>query len=145
MYTQRTIANVMNIHKIESFHGSVTANLVSRGLDSAKVLNAVNSWVGEQKSEMVKDDAKAKMAGKETKGGDKRVIRIDRITKTRVETALCPQGMLYAFNDEFGAVADKYNVRSEVIELPPMVETWLTNKADSFRKREKVEEAAPVA
>ena len=135
----------MSLTKIECFHGGITKLLTDAGLDSRKVLNAVNSWVGEQSVEERGSKQTAKLSGTVLKSGeDRRKIVIDQTVKRRAASKVTPQGTLYAFSEEVGKVADKYGVALMPCEFPPIVNDWLSAKAESFKLAPKTEATAPV-
>lgn len=139
------IIHIMNLTKIECFHGGITRMLLECGFDSRKVLNAVNSWVGEQNVEDRGSKQTAKLSGTVLKSGeDRRKIVIDQTVKRRAASKVTPQGTLYAFSEEVGKVADKYGVALMPCEFPPIVNDWLSAKAESFKLAPKAEATAPV-
>ena len=128
----------MSLNKIPCFHAGISRLLLEMGLDSKKVLNAVNSWVGEQTVEDRDSRQTAKLSGKVLKSGeDRRMIVIDQTVKRRASGMVTPQGQLYAFSEEVEKLATKYGVSLLPMEFPAMVNTWLGAKAVSFKLEPK--------
>lgn len=134
--------------KLESFNGAVTSAIHRLGLDSVKVLNAVNGWVGQVNVGDGKDDkvdvtAKAKLSGKVTsKSGDKRVVTITESEKRVAKRAWCWQGGLYSLSTACDELVDKHGVALEVTELSPEIEKEIDR--DSFRVPAMRNEASPL-
>lgn len=123
------------MNKIGSFYGGISAYLLGQGLDSVRILNAVNSWVGEQSpnADKTKVASKATLSGKILKSGeDKRRITISDSRKESTQTKATPQGILYAFDSSLRQIAEKFEVSLPVEELPLDVRLWIDSK-ESFR------------
>jgi len=121
---------------LNSFHGSVTACLINMGLDSVKVLDAVNAFIGGIEADPTRTATKAgaKLTGTvTTKGVDKRVVTIRETEKRVAKVGYGPVPALYAINSAMVELTDRHGVTVAVSELPPEVETWL--RRDSFKAK----------
>jgi len=136
---------------LNSFHDSVTACLIGMGLDSVKVLDAVNAFIGGISADPSRTDTKAtaKLTGKVTsKGVDKREVTIRETEKRVAKVGYGPVPALYAINSAMAELTDRHGVTVAVTELPAEVETWL--RRDSFKSKvrhapsETMAEAVPV-
>lgn len=134
---------------IECFNGAVTSVLHNLGLDSVKVLNAVNSWVGEinhgeGKDDTIKVSTGAKVSGMVTKkAGDKRIVTITESEKRVAKRAWTWQGALYALSTACDDMVARHGVCIEVTELPAEVREKVCRP--SFEaQREPIPEPAPT-
>jgi len=137
--------------ELASFNGAVTAAIHNLGLNSRKVLNAVNAWVGSlevsdapESKDKVDITAKAKVSGKVTaKGDDKRVVTITESEKRKVVRKHCWQGALYALSTACDEMTDRHGVVLEISAFSPEIESALVR--DSFRDKAPVPvEPAPT-
>ena len=137
--------------ELASFNGAVTAAIHSLGLNSRKVLNAVNAWVGSlevsdspESKDKVDITAKAKLSGKVTaKGDDKRVITIVESEKRKVVRKHTWQGALYALSTACDELVERHGITLEISTFSPEIESALSR--DSFRDKASAPVAAPVA
>lgn len=125
--------------QLTSFNGAVTAALLSLGLNSSKVLVAVNSWVGQQnagdgKDDKVTVDAGAKLSGRVTeKNGDKRIITIKETEKRVAKRVWTWQGGLYALSSACDEMVDRHGVALTISEFPKEIEAQILR--DTFRDK----------
>jgi len=117
---------------VESFHGAVTACLVSMGLDSSKVLAACNAWRGSVLADSAETKTEAKLSGKVTTKGDKRRLAIhDRTTEKAKDLRYAAAGALLALSDELRKLTERHGARVTLEALPEEIVDWVSR--DTFR------------
>lgn len=125
--------------QLNTFNGAVTKAIHGMGLDSLKVLTAVNAWVGQQNAgdsegDKVTVEAGAKLSGSVTKKGeDKRVITIRETEKRSAKRQWTWQGGLYALSSACDDLVNRHGVTLEVTELSPEIAKALDR--DTFKAK----------
>jgi len=123
---------------LESFHGSVTAALVRMGLDSKKVLDGVNSWIGSIEADPEKTTTKAgaKLTGQvTTKGVDKRVVTIRESEKRQSKQAYGPAAALYALNTAMKELTERHGITATIEEFPAEVHVYVNRDTWKVKAR----------
>ena len=130
---------------IKNWNGALTSYFHKAGLDSVKVLDAVNAWVGQVNHDADKTEVKstAKLTGKLTEKKDGRVVTIRDTEKYVAKAEYCAQSALYAFNTAVTELVDRHGAVVEIAELPEAAAVWV--QRDSFRAKPAAKSEAEPA
>lgn len=122
---------------INSFHGSISALLLSKGLDSKQVLSACNAYRGSVRAdaEKTKIVSETKLTGKLTDKADGRRLTFsdkERYSSKTEKGEVPAPGLLVALSDALLKLTEVHGATVALNEFSLEIEGWLYAKREAF-------------